>query len=197
MPRPLTHKEWVRFLALMRRPRMREPLYGMCLKHYLSVVTIGYSTLFEDPNWVVSLSRHTRFRLAFREREGISPENLPLRCPHDQYRALSDGRHGGLLDLPQSDSQAFMCWYSGTERNGQYPFEIVAGDDAHGVVLRALPTDAIMEGWEFELSVHAPQLYPLAARMSLALERETVPFTFRDCERVIGGLVFRRQISKV
>ena len=181
----------------MRRPRVREPLYAMCLQHYLSAAGIVYSALFEEPNWVASLSRHTRSQLALRAREGIGPENLPSRLPRDQYRALSDGRHGGLLDIPPRDRQAFMCWYAGTERNGHHPFEIVAGDEAHGVMLRPVATDEIMEGWQFELSVQAYQFYPLAARASLALDRESVPFVFGDRERVIGGLVFRRQIRKV
>ena len=53
-----------------------------------------------------------------------------------------------------------------------------------------------MEAWQFELSVHAHRFYPLIARASLALDRATVPFTLRDCERVICGLVFRRQLDK-
>lgn len=168
----------------------------MCLRHYLSVAGIVYDTLFEDPNWAASLSRHTRFQLALCARDDINAENLPSRLPRDQYEVFSDGRHGGLLDIPATDRQAFMCWYAGSERNGQHPFEIVAGDETHGMMLWPAPTDETMEGWEFELSVHATQLYPLAARASLALDRESVPFTFRDCERVIGGLVFRRQINK-
>jgi len=188
----LSRREFLRFLGLMRRPRLREPLPEMCFNLYLSTVSLAYAAIFTDPDWLVSLSRHTRFQLALLQRDGITPASLPKCSPLQQYRALADGRHGGLLDLSSRDAKAFSAWYFSDARMGHHPYEVVAGDDAHGIMLRADPAAHGLDGWSFRMSVEVPQLYHLAVRMSLALDAARVPFEFRDHDRVIGGLVLRR-----
>lgn len=177
----------------MRNPKCRETPLDMCLERYLSTVAIAYSSIFDDPNWLGSMSFHTGSKLGLLRYEGITPAGLPTCCPRDQYRALADGRHGGLLDLPPHDLEAFSLWYSSDARAGQHPFEILAGDQAHGILLRVDPVGDGRQGWDYELSVHVPGFYAMAARMALALDRARIPFAVRDYERVIGGLVLRRE----
>lgn len=188
----LTRREFLKFLGLMRRPRTLKPMREMCLDVYLGTVSLAYAAIFMDPDWLASLSRHTRFHPALLQPEGITPASLPTCSPLRQYRALADGRHGGLLDLSPADAEAFSQWSFRRARIAHYPFEVVAGNDAHGIMLRAVGPTPSLDGWHLEMTVHAPQLYELAVRMSLALDRARVPFKFRDHEKAIGGLVLRR-----
>jgi hypothetical protein len=188
----LTRKEFLKFMGLMRRPRPTELLPEMCLDVYLGAVSHAYAAIFLDPDWLAFLSRHTRFDPALLQHEGITPASLPTCSPLLQYRSLANGRHGGLLDLSPADPDAFSQWYFRRAKIAHYPYEVVAGDDAHGIMLRAVGPFSRLGGWHLEMTVHAPQLYELAVRMSLALEGARVPFKFRDHEKAIGGLVLRR-----
>lgn len=189
----MTRKEFIRFVALMRNPKYREVAPDMCLERYLGTVAIAYSSIFDDPNWLGSMSFHMGSKLGLLRYKGITPGTLPTCCPRDQYRALADGRHGGLLDLPPHDPEAFSLWYSSDARTGQHPFEILAGDQAHGILLRVDLVGDGRQGWDYELSVYVPGFYAMAVRKALALDRARIPFAVRDYERVIGGLVLRRE----
>ena len=177
----------------MRNLKSRVPIPEMTRERFLNTVAIAYEAIFVDPDWLGSMSFHAGHNITLLMSKRMAPETLPARQPGDQYQALSDGRHGGLLNLPMSDPEAFSRWYASNARWGQHPFEIVAGDRGHGILLRVDPVGAETEGWVYELSVHISMFYAMAVHMALALERARVPFSVRDYERVIGGLVLRRQ----
>lgn len=103
----LTRKEFIRFVALMRNPKSRKPVPEMSLERYLDTVALAYKSIFDNPNWLGSMSFHTGRTMGLLGSEWITPRALPTCCPRDQYRALADGRHGDLLDLPPRDTQAF------------------------------------------------------------------------------------------
>lgn len=185
----LTRREFLRFVSLMRNPHFRDVLPEICLNQYLSTVAIAYRAVFANCNWVNSVSRYTRSRLPTLSLGGA--DHLVQRNALDQYRALADGRHGGLLDLPPDDCIAFETWYHSQERWGAHPFEILAGDNNFGVMLRVDLLRDGRNGWEYQLSVHAREFCELAARMAILLDRARVPFEFKDPAPIIGHIALR------
>lgn len=183
----LTRREFLRFLSLMRSPHFRDVLPRVNLNHYLNTVAIAYSALFSDPEWLKSIGRYSRSR--FSASPSVDANLLWTRSPLEQYQMLSDGRHGGLLDLPPDDCSEFEAWYHSHDRFGSHPFEIVAGDRNFGVMLRVDWQRDGRNGWEYELSVHSLGLSVLAARMAISLNRARVPFEFRDPESTLGHIV--------
>lgn len=185
----LTRREFLRVLSLMRNRRLRDVLPRMNLNHYLNTVEIAYRALFSDPEWLKTVGRYTRSR--FSMSPSVDSSVLWTRSPREQYQTLSDGRHGGLLDLTQDDCSEFEAWYHSHERFGAHPFEIVAGDRNFGVMLRVDWQMDGRNGWEYELSVHSLEFSVLAARMAISLDRARVPFEFRDPEPALGHIVLR------
>lgn len=173
----------------MRSPRFRNVRPVMNLTHYLTTVAIAYKAVFSISDWLRHVSRYTQSRFAALSSE--SADIFLTRSPLEQYQMLADGRHGGLLDLPPDDCAAFEAWYKSHERCGEHPFEILAGDNNHGVMLRVdLQRDG-RNGWEYELSVHSLEFSVLAARMAILLDRARVPFEFRDPDATVGHIVLR------
>lgn len=183
---PLTRREFLRFLGLMRNPHFREVLPEICLNQYLNTVAIAYRAVFANRNWLSSVSRYTRSRLSTLSPGGA--DHLVESNVLDQYRALADGRHGGLLDLPPDDCAAFETWYHSQDRWGEHPFEILAGDNNFGVMLRVDLVRDGRNGWEYQLSVHGREFCELAARMAILLDRARVPFEFEDPAPTIGHI---------
>lgn len=186
-------KAFVRFAALMRNSKCRAPIPEMSLERSLNTVAIAYEAIFVDPGWLGSMSFHTGLNISLLMSKAITPEVLQASQRADRYKALVDGWHGGLLNLSMSDPKAFSRWYASGARSGQHPFEIVAGDRGEGILPRIEPVGAETEGRVYELSVHISMIYAMAVRMALALECARVPLVVRDYERVIGGLVLRRE----
>lgn len=87
--------------------------------------------------------------------------------PRQQYRAVADGRHEGLLDVKADSAKALMSWLAG-RTGGGHPFEIVrGGNDTHidlfiaetneglGLRLRGSSTGRAAETIKMALALHA------------------------------------------
>lgn len=134
-------------------------LAEMTKKRYLETVAIAYDAGFKD---LRSLS------------------------PLEKYRKRADGRHGGLLDLPDSDAEAFSKWYRSDSWSGTHPWEIVFGHP-HGIMLS--PRFHKENGrWSFWLWVRSESWYGHAVRMAIAMGERDVPFEFQEGQKVLDAL---------
>ncbi|MBI4601917.1 MAG: hypothetical protein HY721_08140 [Planctomycetes bacterium] len=113
---------------------------------------------------------------AFDDLEGLSALQ--------KYRKRADTRHGGLLDVPARDGQAFAKWYRSPAWRGCHPWEIVFGHP-HGILLSPLEKEG---KWSFWLSVDTLGFYVEAFQMAEALAKAGVPFKFHDAPGVLAAL---------
>lgn len=115
------------------------------------------------------------YRAAFGGKtEGMTPERM--------YKAWADGRHGGMLDIPEKGSaEAFRSWQR-RYRGGAHPFEIVYSHADHGIHL--YPPD---EGRRFyEIRVSNYDYVPAFVSMLSALMAERIPVMAFALPDVLG-----------
>lgn len=113
-------------------------------------------------------------------------EDLRALPPLAKYRRRADSRHGGMLDLPDEDEDAFRQWFRSRSWQGAHPWEIVFGHP-HGVHLYP-QLDEQTGHWSYALTVSEEGLYPAAARMAVALDAAAIPLTFPSGKRVLAAL---------
>jgi hypothetical protein len=131
-----------------------------------------------------SLSPAVYFRLVGRMYDAAFPESAGL-SPREQHAKSADSRHGGLLNLPDDDPQAFRDWFESRAWSGCHPWEIVFGHP-HGILFSPLLSD---DGtWRFNLSVETPGLYLRAVKMALALGETGAPFVLHGRDSVVAAL---------
>jgi hypothetical protein len=104
--------------------------------------------------------------------------------PLAKYQRRADTRHGGLLDLPASDAQAFEKWYESRAWSGSHPWEIVFGHP-HGILLSPIHGDG---EWRFCLSVDSLGFYVEAVQMAIALLEDGAPLDFHRVDEVLAAL---------
>lgn len=117
------------------------------------------------------------YSAAYPELRGLSPR--------EQHAAKADTRHGGMLDLPDDDPDAFRAWFGSGTWLGSHPWEIVFGHP-HGILLR--PRLDEQGGWRLTVTVECPGLYLRAVRMAVALGERGAPFELHAKEPVIAAL---------
>jgi hypothetical protein len=109
------------------------------------------------------------YEAAFRKRKAASHIAL--------YRAFSDGRHGGLLNLPLQSSKAFRKWYASEAFSGCHPFEIVRDS----ILLFVQQTPDEPPGYWLRLGCRRrDRIDPHVVRMALGLVRADVPFVMEN-----------------
>ena len=133
------------------------PLRSLSARRYLEVAGIGYDASFPD---------------------------LRGLAPRDQHARRADTRHGGMLDLPPRDADAFREWFESGRWSGAHPFEIAFGHP-HGIHLWPSRVEG---GWRFELAAGSPGWYLPCARMAIALGEAGLPVGWRDVEAAIAAL---------
>ncbi len=102
----------------------------------------------------------------------------------EKYKKRADTRHGGLLDLPMDDAEAFKNWYCSGRWAGSHPWEIVYGHP-HGIMLAPHHDE---KGWKYILWVDSLGWYDSAAYMAIALGEKKIFFEFRDSQEIISAL---------
>jgi hypothetical protein len=155
---PLSKKELGLFKTVCERCERAAPWKSLSYAEYLRLVGRMYDA-------------------AFPELAGISPK--------EQYALKADSRHGGLLNLPEDDPQAFRQWFASRAWLGCHPWEIVFGHP-HGILFSPLLSDGGM--WSFHLSVDTPSLYLQAVKMAIALGKEGVSFVLHARDSVVAAL---------
>jgi len=95
----------------------------------------------------------------------------------DRYRKHADGRHGGLLDLPEKSSDAFLKWLTSSEWHGTHPWEIRRGGNATHISLGAF---AEVNGVRMVLTGSATTRAAETMKMALALWRAGIQFILHD-----------------
>lgn len=55
----------------------------------------------------------------------------------EMYKAMADGRHEGLVDLPEDSTEAIIKWYH-SSRFGGHPWEICRGGNTTHIALGIL-----------------------------------------------------------
>lgn len=115
--------------------------------------------------------------------DAVLKKNRDL-LPIDKYRRYADRRHGGMLDLPAENAKAFDEWYSGTERQGSHPWEIVYSFD-NGILLQV---ERDKENWRFVIVGIEDWHYPIIARMAIALINAEVPLRLAYPDKVLNAV---------
>jgi len=110
--------------------------------------------------------------------------DLRTLAPRDKYRRRADTRHGGMLDLPAGDADAFSGWFSSREWSGAHPWEIVFAHP-HGILLSPTRRE---DGWRFFLSVDTLGLYVTCALMAITLGENDTPFELFGAEKIVAAL---------
>lgn len=143
--------------AAARSAAAHTPLPMLSTSEYLRVAEIAYDAAF--------------------------PEERAL--PRDEkHRRHADKRHGGMLDLPPDDADAFKEWFTSYRWEGAHPFEIVYGYP-HGVVFWP---DLKNDGWRFRMSASDELYHPRALEMIIALDRTGIPVEFPQAESILRTL---------
>lgn len=99
--------------------------------------------------------------------------------PRDRYQKHSDGRHGGLLDLPEDSSDAFLKWLSSPGWHGSHPWEIRRGGNTTHISLGAFVEG---DGVRLSLAGSATSRAAETIKMALALWRAGIQFILRDAD---------------
>ena len=97
--------------------------------------------------------------------------------PRDRYKKHADGRHGGLLNLPEKSSDAFLKWLTSSEWHGTHPWEIRRGGNATHISLGAF---AEGNGVRMALTGSATTRAAETMKMALALWRAGIQFILHD-----------------
>jgi hypothetical protein len=116
--------------------------------------------------------------------------------PKEKYRRMADGRHGGMMDLPEDDPSAFATWYQSRVWSGTHPWEICRGGNTTHISLFVERND---NGWFVRLEGLSRSRAVETARMALALDRERVPcvlYRGREMVRMIRGADFMGVVPK-
>jgi len=97
----------------------------------------------------------------------------------DRYRKHADGRHGGLLDLPEESSDAFLKWLASPEWHGTHPWEIRRGGNTTHIALGAFAEGG---GVRLALAGSAATRAAETIKMALALWRAGIQFILHDAD---------------
>jgi hypothetical protein len=109
---------------------------------------------------------------------GLGDDDRGL-SPRDRYQKHADGRHGGLLNLPEESSDAFFKWLSSSEWHGTHPWEIRRGGNSTHISL-----GAFVEGGGVRLTLAGSATTRAAEtmKMALALWRAGIQFILHDAD---------------
>ncbi|MCB4756883.1 MAG: hypothetical protein LHV69_07630 [Elusimicrobia bacterium] len=150
----------IRYLeTILKEAKNRPPLQQMTLSHYLDTTAIAYDAGFK--------------------------ELRPL-SPLQKYKGKADGRHGGMLDLPPHDPEAFSKWFHSRAWAGSHPWEIVFGHP-HGIMISPHYHQE-NRSWIYWLWVDSLGWYATAAKMAMALGEHKIPFEFENSKDVLDAL---------
>ncbi len=97
----------------------------------------------------------------------------------DRYRKHADGRHGGLLDLPEESSDAFLKWLASPEWHGTHPWEIRRGGNTTHISLGAFTEGG---GVRLALAGSATTRATETIKMALTLWRAGIQFILHDAD---------------
>jgi hypothetical protein len=147
------------FEGALERAKDAPWLDRMTLAQYLDVVAVAYDAVFK---------------------------NLRPLSPAEKYERKADGRHGGLLDLPPHDPDAFLEWFTGASWQGTHPWEIVFGHP-HGIMISPRH-HAERRSWSYLMWADSLGWYIAAARMAIALGERRIPFEFHNGQAVLSYL---------
>lgn len=110
-----------------------------------------------------------------------------------KYQRKADGRHGGLLDLPRHDAQAFERWFRSQAWSGCHPWEIVFGHP-HGIMLSPRYHEE-RRAWSYWMWVDSLGWYVTAARMALTLGEHGIPFELQNQHEFLDTLYGRDDVD--
>lgn len=170
---PLTERQFARLERAVRLGADSPAISKMSAGRYLRIASVALVA-------------------AFRDLRGLAPLAI--------YMRRADGRHGGLLDLPRADAEAFRRWFQSRTWSGSHPWEIVFGHP-HGIHLAPTRADG---HWRFSLSVSNQGLALAAVKMAIALGDARIPFILHGKDELVATLggedeldvgPFSRQVS--
>ena len=113
-------------------------------------------------------------------------EDLKELDPYGKYKRRADGRHGGLLELPPDDPQAFSAWFNAGDWHGSHPWEIVFGHP-HGIML-APHQDEKSGRWLYNLWAGSEGSYIMLVKMATALMERGIRFGIYSQDEVFKAL---------
>ena len=95
----------------------------------------------------------------------------PKLTGREMYKLWADNRDGGLKEIDQDSSEAFLNWYE--KGRGDHPWEIYRGGNTTHIDLYA---EKSFNGWSMTLSALSSTRLAETCRIALALEKAGLPF---------------------
>jgi hypothetical protein len=114
--------------------------------------------------------------------------------PIEKYRAMADGRHGGMLDIEPNSPDAFKTWYKSSVWLGTHPWEICRGGNSTHIKLQVTETP---NGWKLYLAGLYRQVDTI--NMALALYERRIPFVLSNMMelfRMVSGTDYLGIVSE-
>lgn len=132
----------------------------------------------DDPLLIKNLSVHRYLQICkICYRSIIFPER-PKQSAIKLYRGFSDGRHGGLPDLPPRSVSAFREWHGSELWSGCHPWEIWR--DRVMLSVHPCPVGQGEKSYFLWLRSFYGDVVPELVAMAVALLQAKVPFVMRD-----------------
>ena len=103
----------------------------------------------------------------------------------EMYKQLADGRHEGLVELPEESADAFKKWYH-SGRGGGHPWEVYRGGNTTHIDLGVTEKGG---GWSVFLRGSSTSRMAETIRIALALEKEGLPVEIHDVEELRSRLL--------
>jgi len=125
----------------------------------------------------------TAYLANFKEyRRHLNPSMTGL----EMYKAMADGRHEGLIDLPPASAEAFEAWHATKYGRGGHPWEICRGGNTTHIDLGVIKR---REGWSVFLRGPSTGRMVETCRMGLAMHRRKMPVEIPDAEGMVLKLL--------
>lgn len=101
--------------------------------------------------------------------------------PREKYIRMSDGRHGGLLDIDPGSKDDFIKWYRSDRIMGAHPWEICRGGNSTHISLMVSQTEG---GWNLFLAGSSRGRVEETVRMAVALHENGILFNLHQGEEI-------------
>lgn len=149
------------------------------LAHYVMTVT-------EEDRWSeITLNQFLEVcklgYLANQYPECMDRSGNPLSA-REMYHNMADGRHMGLLDLPEDDPKAFELWYTQRTWSGGHPWEICRGGNSTHISISPYKDE---KGWFFYVTGFSEVRGVETIRIAVALWEKNVPIILSGKEAML------------
>lgn len=110
------------------------------------------------------------------------------RSGREYYQRYADGRHGGLLSVDPTSTEALKKWYHSGEWQGTHPWEIYRGGNSTHINL-SITCDRGDDNWRIVLTAFSTSRMVETCRIAIALKKAGLPFTLSHKESYLNRIL--------